>query len=74
MDLDLLRARKPDDHHKKNQNNILMVIMTLNLILDLHTLLANPKLSIVIFIVNLIIFLMNDGTTQSTSSPLPQKC
>ena len=48
--------------------------MPLNLILGLHTLLANPKLGVALSVTSLIILHKTAATTQQTSSPQPLPC
>ena len=65
MDHDLLRAKQPDFQHKKKINNL----MPLSLVLGLHTLPANPKLSVALFLTSIIILHETTGTSQRTNSP-----
>ena len=73
MGFNLLRGRQPNFQHK-NKNSNLRAIMSLNLILGLHTLPSNPKVCLTLFAISLSILLVTAGTTLSTSSPQPLQC
>ena len=48
--------------------------MHLNLVISLHTLPANPKPGVALFLTSLIIFYETTGITQQASSPQPLPC